>query len=80
MRNKSAIIIFSLAVGISILAGLFFFIMRIPESTMSEPVERPYNRTSERPPSAVLDETSHPDLVDGIPTDQQSIGEAGDTE
>ncbi|QLF70489.1 hypothetical protein FE840_013630 [Peteryoungia desertarenae] len=64
MRNKMAIITFSLAIGISVLAGLLFFVTRIPDTTLSEPVERPYNRTSEQPPSAVPDETSHPDLVD----------------
>lgn len=64
MRSSKEMLAVVAALAVVALAGLFFFYVQDYRSTDKLRVEEPYVRTENRPPSAVEDETSHPDLVD----------------
>lgn len=64
MNRKSAAMAFAAAIVIAVVAGAFYFYVDDYASTTSNRVEEPYKRTENTPPSATLDENSHPDLKD----------------
>lgn len=64
-REKQLMALFG-ALAIALAAGaLFFFYVQDQETVPANRVEVPYQRTEDLPPSAVVDETSHPALAGG---------------
>lgn len=62
MNGKTQAMAFAAAVVVALVAGAFYFFVADFAPTTSNRIEEPYKRTQDAPPSAVPDETSHPDL------------------
>ena len=60
-REMRALIV---ALVVIVISALFFFYVQHFQATDTLRVEEPYVRTEDQPPSAVEDETSHPDLAE----------------
>lgn len=68
MENRSQKFVLVAALLIAVIAGSFFFFVQDYASTSSTRIEDPYVRTENAPPSAINDETSHPDLANDSET------------
>lgn len=64
MQRRRELLALAAAALIIVLAGSFFFYVDDFNSADQTRVEEPYKRTADKPPSAVPDETSSPELKD----------------